>query len=77
MRIRVLARLPEWAEGLGLLDDNQASFHSGKSTADVVQIMVRVQEDVEDCMRRVDEVREHEWPAARLLDLRKAYPRVS
>ena len=75
---RVIAkRLSEWAEGLGLLDDNQAGFRSGRSTADVVQMMVRMQEDVEDCMRRVDEVSEHEWPVARLLDLRKAYPRVS
>ena len=56
---RVIAkRLSEWAEGLGLLDDNQAGFRSGRSTADVVQMMVRMQEDVEDCMRRVDEVNE-------------------
>ena len=48
---RVIAkRLSEWAEGLGLLDDNQAGFRSGRSTADVVQMMVRMQEDVEDCM---------------------------
>ena len=75
---RVLAkRLSVWAECLGLLDDNQAGFRSGRSTADVVQMMVRVQEDVEDCMRRVSDVSEYEWPVARLLDLRKAYPRVS
>ena len=50
---------------------------AGRSTADVVQMMVRMQEDVDDCMRRVNDVNEHEWPVARLLDLRKAYPRVS
>ena len=75
---RVIAkRLSGWAECLDLLDDNQAGFRSGRSTADVVQMMVRVNEDVEDCMRRVNDVGEHEWPVARLLDLRKAYPRVS
>ena len=75
---RVIAkRVACWAECLGLLDDNQAGFRAGRSTADVVQMMVRMQEDVDDCMRRVNEVNEHEWPVARLLDLRKAYPRVS
>ena len=75
---RVIAkRVSAWAEGLGLLDDNQAGFRSGRSTADVVQMMVRVQEDVEDCRRRVNDVSECEWPVARLLDLRKAYPRVN
>lgn len=75
---RVIAkRLSGWAESLGLLDDNQAGFRSGRSRADVVEIMVRMQEDVEDCMRRVNDVSEYEWPVARLLDLRKAYPRVN
>ena len=71
---RVIAkRLSWWAERLGLLDDNQAGFRTGRSTADVV----RMEEDVEDCKRRVNDVNEYEWPVARLLDLRKAYPRVS
>ncbi|KAI8486755.1 hypothetical protein Bbelb_355030 [Branchiostoma belcheri] len=78
---RVIAkRLSWWAEWLGLLDDNQAGFRKGRSTADVVQMMVRMQEDVADCKRRVngeEEVDEIEWPVARLLDLRKAYPRVN
>ena len=75
---RVIAkRVSVWAECLGLLDDNQAGFRSGRSTADVVQMMVRMNEDVEDCMRRVSDVNENEWPVARLLDLRKAYPRVN
>ena len=48
-----------------------------------VQIMIRIQEDVDDCRRRVRqyenerEINEGEWPVAILLDLRKAYPRVS
>ena len=75
---RVIAkRVSAWAECLDLLDDNQAGFRKGRSTADVVQMMVRVNEDVEDCMRRVDDVSAYEWPEARLLDLRKAYPRVN
>ena len=82
MSSRVLARViakrvSVWAESLDLLDDNQAGFRAGRSTADVVQMMVRVQEDVDDCMRRVKDASEYEWPVARLLDLRKAYPRVS
>lgn len=79
---RVVAkRLAWWAEHLSLLDENQAGFRKGRTTADVVQMMVRMQEDVEDYKRRVTEregeVDENEWPEARLLDLRKAYPRVS
>ena len=79
---RVLAkRLAGWAERMGLLDENQAGFRKGRSTADVVQVMGRLQEDVTDCRRRVaaagEEWVEDEQPEARLLDLRKAYPRVN
>ena len=80
---RVLAkRLGKWAERLGTLDDNQAGFRTGRSTGDAAQILIRMQEDVEDYRRRLgdryEEVRRSgRWPEARLLDLRKAYPRVS
>ena len=81
---RVMAkRLGWWAEHLGLLDENQAGFRKGRSTADVVQMMVRMNEDVGDCKKRVREyederrMNDEEWPSARLLDLRKAYPRVN
>ena len=79
---RVIAkRVGRWAEHLKLLDENQAGFRKGRSTADVVQVMQRIQEDVVDCKRRVNDgasdTNEDEWPCARLLDLRKAYPRVS
>ena len=53
------------------------------STAEVVQIMMRMQKDVTDCKRRVNKgeyeegVFDDEWPCARLLDLREAYLRVS
>ena len=56
-----------WAERLGPLDDNQAGTRLGRSMADVVQMMVGVQEDKGDCIRTVDDVSEHE----------RAYPRVS
>ena len=79
---RVIAkRLGRWAEDLSLLDENQAGFRKGRSTADVTQMMVRMEEDVSDLKRRVNEhgceMDENEWPVARLLDLRKAYPRVN
>ena len=66
---RVIAkRLGWWAEHLNLLDENQAGFRKGRSTADVVQMMVRMEEDVVDCKRRVNvqanEVdEEREWPS--------------
>ena len=85
MGSRVLARVVSkrigwWAEHLELLDENQAGFRKGRSTADVAQIVIRIQEDVEDCKRREEgkgTTEEGEWPEARLLDLEKAYPRVS
>ena len=47
----------------------------------MVQVMQQIQEDVVDCKWRVNDgasdMNEDEWPCARLLDLRKAYPRVS
>ena len=79
---RVIAkRVGRLAEQLKLLDENQAGFSLGRSTADVVQVMQRIQEDVVDCKRRMNDeandMNEDEWPSARLLDLRKAYPRVN
>ena len=86
MGSRILARIAAkrlgvWAESVGILDDNQAGFRRGRSTADVVQVMVRLEEDVEDFRMRVlggsRDLDQGEWPEARLLDLRKAYPRVN
>ena len=79
---RVMAkRLRWWSEHLKLTDDNQNGFRPGRSTADATQIMVRMEEDMEDLRKRrrraeEEEVRESD-PVARLLDLRKAYPRVN
>ena len=79
---RVIAnRLRFWAEDMDLLDDEQAGFRKGRSTADVTQVMVRIQEDVKDLKKRMaavgEELEEDDKPMARLLDLRKAYPRVN
>ena len=76
------ARLRWWAEYMGLTDDNQNGFRPGRSTADATQILVRIEEDVEDLNKRrrrqgrMEENGDGD-PVARLLDLRKAYPRVS
>ena len=75
----VASRLRKWAEDVGVLDDNQAGFRQGRSTADATQMMVRMQEDAVDLRKRagVDGLSDEDTPTARLLDLRKAYPRVN
>ena len=79
---RILAkRLREWTEENGILDDNQSGFRPGRSTADATQIIIRVQEDMSFIKRRRTalEMPTHlpSDPVGRLLDLEKAYPRVS
>ena len=79
---RIMAdRLRIWSEKLQLLDDCQAGFRSGRSTADITQVMVRIWEDTEDLksrmLRKDGRIDEDRVPEARLLDLKKAYPRVS
>ena len=51
-------------------------------TVDVVEMMMRMQENVVDCKRRVNVegangMDEENWPCERLLNLRKAYPPVT
>ena len=74
-------RLRIWSENLHLLDDDQSGFRKDRSTADVTQIMYRILEDTEDLVRRLEAkgepLTDDDRPAARLLDLRKAYPRVN
>ena len=90
---RVIARrLRWWSEHCSLVDENQCGFRPGRSTADATQVLVRIQEDVTDLRRRQARERERGnddgndendvnnnevYPVARLLDLRKAYPRVN
>ena len=80
---RVIAkRLRWWAEHMNLMDESQCGFRSGRSTADVAQIVIRMNEDVCDYRKRrmqegVNVANEDDRAVARLLDLEKAYPRVS
>ena len=77
----VATRLRGWSENLGLTDDNQCGFRPGRSTTDATQVFIRIEEDTEDLRRRrgrTGAALDTEYdPVARLLDLRKAYPRVS
>ena len=86
MASRILARIMAdrmriWAEDMDLMDDEQAGFRKQRSTADGAQIMIRINEDSDDLRKRKtlagEDIREDDMPAARLLDLRKAYPRVN
>ena len=79
---RIMAsRLRVWSENLKLIDDDQAGFRKNRSTCDVTQMMYRIQEDTKDLIKRADAaditIEEGEMPGARLLDLKKAYPRVN
>ena len=79
---RILAdRIRIWSEKMELLDEEQAGFRKGRSTIDVTQIMFRIKEDVTDLKRRLavkgEAIPDDDKPSARLLDLRKAYPRVN
>ena len=79
---RILAdRLRIWAEKLELLDEEQAGFRSKRSTVDITQMIYRIQEDTRDLYKRAaaagEEIPDSKKPTARLLDLRKAYPRVN
>ena len=47
-------------EHLDLLDENKADFRKGRFTADVFQIIMRIQEDVTDCKRKMNEGEEEE-----------------
>ena len=85
MGSRVLARVCTkrmrwWAEHLNLMNENQWGFREGRSTANVTQVIVRMKEDAD--AKRVGRTggearEENDRMVARLLDLEKAYPRVS
>ena len=74
-------RLRWWSEHMNLTDDNQNGFRPGRSTTDATQVIIRIEEDTQDLRKRRRKKGEEEErdgdPLARLLDLRKAYPRVS
>ena len=55
---RILARiiakgLGRWAVRLGMLDNNQSGFRTGRSTGDAAQILIRMQGDVDVYRRRL------------------------
>ena len=47
-RVIITNRVGRWAQHVKLLDENQAGFRKGRSTADVVQEKARIQKDVVD-----------------------------
>ena len=48
----VSTRLRWWVEHMELLDENQCGFRCGRSTADMAQIVVRMDEDVCDYRKK-------------------------
>ena len=78
---RVLAkRLRNWTEENDILEDNQSGFRPNRSTADATQVIIRIQEDMSYVRKRRAATGMPDKgldPEARLLDLEKAYPRVS
>ena len=66
---------------MNLLDENQAGFRKGRSTADATQVFIRIQKDSVMLHNAIDGQGQptdcSEQPQAFLLDLKKAYPRVS
>jgi hypothetical protein len=75
----VATRLRNWAEGNGIMGENQNGFRSGRSTVDTVQILQRIEEECEKMVKHKEKFQRQDvsYPGAVLLDLRKAYPRVN
>ena len=55
----IAKRLLLWAQWLGQLDGIQASFWTGRNSAEVVQMMVQMGEDLEDFRRRTNDMNEY------------------
>ena len=85
MASRILARvlskkLRDWTESYDILDNIQSRFRPNKSTGDVTQILVCIQEDAASLNARREQLSlpdKDTDPEARLLELQKAHPRVS
>ena len=69
----IAARLRDWSEEFGALDDNQDGFRQNRSTADTTQITIRLQKD----NRVICENESLSRDKAFVLDVKKAYPRLS
>ena len=81
MLAKVLAnRLRDWAEEIGILEENQQGFRRGTSTADAAHTFIRINEEMDNSKRnRVSLDRNREGvddPVAILTDITKAYPRL-
>ena len=51
---RIVAKRTGWcSEHLELLEENQAGFRKGRSTADATQLIMRIQEDEVDLSKRM------------------------
>jgi hypothetical protein len=76
---RILAtRLREWAEEIGILEENQQGFREGRSTGDAAQVFLRINEEVKNQYLATNETDQtDDDPVATLLDITKAYPRVN
>ena len=77
---RDIARIQEWAEDVGALDDDQQGFREGRSTVDAAQVIIRINKDAKDLERRWlpgEDVEDKDVLVARLLDLKNAYPWVN
>ena len=51
-----------------------AGFRAGMSATDVIQVMLRMEEDVVDCKIRINDENYHEWPDSILLKLKNLTP---
>ena len=56
---------------MNLLDNNQSGFRPNRSKADATQIIVRIEEDISDLIKRRG-TNENTDPAGHSLDLKKA-----
>ena len=75
----LVTRLRNWVEATGALNENRAGFRQGRLTADATKIFVRIPEGVK-VVRNMEEIsneRDEGKYMVILLDLKKAYPRVS
>ena len=68
------SRLRNWSESIDALDDYQNGFRGGRSTADSVQIIIKINEET---ALYKEEMVTPDDPVATLLDITKALPRIN
>ena len=84
MASRILARIMatrvrQWIEDIKYMDDTQCGFGTRRSTADVSQVIMRVNEEVQRVIGVVSGRQNTggDHPVAVLVDITNAYPRVN